>query len=214
VTRLGVLISGRGSNLDAILRARDDGRLACEPALVLSNRPQAGGLDIARRHGVPVQVLDHRRHADRAAFDRAVVHALRAARVELVALAGFDRLVTAELLAAFPERVLNVHPALLPAFKGLHAQRQALEYGARVTGATVHFVDEHMDHGPIILQGAVPIAQDDSEDSLAARVLEVEHAIYPTALRLCAEGRLRIDGRRVTILGRVPPLPPPMAWLP
>ena len=214
MTRLGVLLSGRGSNLDAILRAKDDGRLDCEPALVLSNRPQAGGLAIARQHGVPIQVLDHRAYAERQAFDRAVVDALRAARVELVALAGFDRLVTSQLLAAFPERVLNIHPALLPAFKGLHAQRQALEYGARITGATVHFVDEHMDHGPIILQGAVPIAPDDSEDSLTARVLAVEHAIYPVALQLCAHGRLRIDGRRVTIQGPLPSLPPPMAWLP
>jgi phosphoribosylglycinamide formyltransferase-1 len=211
--RLGVLVSGRGSNLEAILRAVAAGRLACEPALVLSNRPEAGALAIARAHGVETIVLDHRAHAGREAFDAAVVGALRERDVELVALAGFDRLVTGVLLAAFPERVYNVHPALLPAFKGLHAQRQALDYGARVTGATVHLVDEHMDHGPIVLQGAVPIAPDDSEATLAARVLAVEHVIFPAALQLCVEGRVRVVGRRVVIDGPQPPLPPPLLWL-
>src|SRR5262245_27463440 len=139
--RLGVLVSGRGSNLEAILRAITTRTLRCEPALVLSNRADARALDIARAHGVPTAVIDHRRHAERAAFDGEVVAALRERGVELLALAGFDRLLTPVLLEAFPERVYNVHPALLPAFKGLHAQRQALEYGARITGATVHLVD-------------------------------------------------------------------------
>jgi phosphoribosylglycinamide formyltransferase-1 len=212
--RLGVLVSGRGSNLEAILRAIAAGRLTCEVALVVSNRPGAAGLDIARAHGAPTLLLDHRQHGTRECFDAALLAALRQAGVELIALAGFDRLVTRLLLEAFPERVYNVHPALLPAFKGLHAQRQALDYGARITGATVHLVDEHMDHGPIVLQGAVAIAPDDTEATLAARILSVEHAIFPAALQLCAEGRVRIVGRRVCVDGPLPPLPAPMLWLP
>ena len=212
--RLGVLVSGRGSNLEALLRSIAVGRLACEPALVVSNRPGAAGLEIARAHAAPTLILDHREYASREQFDAALVAALRAAGVELVALAGFDRLVTRVLLEAFPERIYNVHPALLPAFKGLHAQRQALDYGARITGATVHLVDEHMDHGPIVLQGAVAIAPDDSEETLAARILAVEHAIFPAALHLCATGRVRVVGRRVVVTGALPPLPAPMLWLP
>jgi phosphoribosylglycinamide formyltransferase-1 len=212
--RLGVLVSGRGSNLEAILQAIAAGSLRCEPALVISNRGDARALDIARDHGAPTAVIDHRRHAERAAFDAEVVAALRDRGVELLALAGFDRLLTPVLLDAFPERVYNVHPALLPAFKGLHAQRQALEYGARITGATVHLVDQHVDHGPIVLQGAVPIAPDDTEATLAARILSVEHAIFPAALQLCAEGRVRVVGRRVILDGALPPLPAPMLWLP
>src|SRR5262245_21722196 len=210
--RLGVLVSGRGSNLEAILRAIDAGSIACEPTLVLSNRPHDRALDIARAHGATTAVIDHRRYGDRTAFDAEVVDTLRAARVELIALAGFDRLLTPVLLDAFPERIYNVHPALLPAFKGLHAQRQALEYGARITGATVHLVDQHMDHGPIVLQGAVPVAPDDTEATLAARILAVEHAVFPAALQLCVEGRVRVVGRRVIIDGVLPPLPAPMLW--
>jgi phosphoribosylglycinamide formyltransferase-1 len=212
--RLGLLVSGRGSNLEAILRAIADGHLACEAAVVVSNRPGASGLAIARSHGAPTATLDHHQHASREDFDAAVVATLRTAGVELVALAGFDRLVTGVLLGAFPGRVFNIHPALLPAFKGLHAQRQALDYGARITGATVHLVDEHMDHGPIVLQGAVPIAPDDTEEVLSARILAVEHRIYPMALQLAATRRLRIVGRRVVVEGALPPLPPPMLWLP
>jgi phosphoribosylglycinamide formyltransferase-1 len=158
-------------------------------------------------------VIDHRSFARREDFDAAVVAALRDAGVELVVLAGFDRLVTPVLLNAFPGRIVNIHPALLPAFKGLHAQRQALEYGARVTGATVHFVDEHLDHGPIILQGAVAVAPDDTEDSLTRRVLEVEHIIYPDAIQLIAEGRVHLDGRRVRISGEgTPPAALVVRW--
>ena len=145
-------------------------------------------------------MIDHRAFADREAFDAAVVEALRAAGVELVVLAGFDRLVTRVLLTAFPGRVINIHPALLPAFPGLHAQRQALEHGVRITGATVHFVDEQTDHGAIILQGAVVVRPDDSEESLTRRILDVEHAIYPAAIQLIAEGRLVVEGRHVRIL--------------
>ncbi len=207
VLTLGVLISGSGTNLQAILDRIADRRLDARLALVISNRSDVGGLTRAQRAGVATLVLDHRRTTGREAYDAAVVDALRAAGVDTVALAGFDRLVTGVLLAAFPGRVLNIHPALLPAFKGLHAQRQALEYGVHVTGATVHFVDEHLDHGPIILQGAVPVRPDDTEETLRYRILEVEHAIYPQALQLLAENRLVVEGRRVRILGDVPAIP-------
>jgi phosphoribosylglycinamide formyltransferase 1 len=201
VLTAGVLISGSGTNLQAILDRIAAGTLVCRIGVVLSNRPTAGGLERARAAGVPTSVLDHRGFATRHAYDAAVVEALRAADVELVVLAGFDRLVTRVLLDAFPGRVMNIHPALLPAFKGLQAQRQALEYGVRITGATVHFVDEETDHGPIILQGAVVVAPDDTEQTLARRILEVEHTIYPAAIQLFAEGRLSIRGRSVHIAG-------------
>jgi len=204
VITAGVLISGAGTNLQAILDRIADGTLDCRTALVISNRDQAAGLERARRAGVPTRVIDHRAFAGRETFDAALVEALRAAGVELVVLAGFDRLVTRVLLAAFPGRVINIHPALLPAFPGLHAQRQALEHGARITGATVHFVDEQTDHGPIILQGAVVVRPDDSEESLTRRILEVEHVIYPAAIQLIAEGRLLVDGRHVRILRERP----------
>lgn len=205
---LGVLISGSGTNLQAILDRIAAGRLDARVAAVVSNRDGVLGLQRAERAGVPTHVIDHRRYARREEFDAAIVAVLRAAGVELVALAGFDRLVTPVLLDAYPGRILNVHPALLPAFKGLHAQRQALEYGVRITGATVHFVDEHLDHGPIILQGAVAVADDDTEETLTRRVLEVEHAIYSDAIQLVAEGRVRIEGRHVRIAAAPPPPPP------
>ncbi len=198
---VGVLVSGSGTNLQAILDRVAAGTLDCRVAVVIANRPGAVGLERARRAGVPTQVIGHREHPTREAYDGALVAALRAAGVELVVLAGFDRLVTRVLLDAFPGRVMNIHPALLPAFQGLHAQRQALEYGVRMAGATVHFVDEETDHGPIILQGALFVAPDDTEDSLARRILELEHAIYPAAIQLFAEGRLAVEGRRVRIAG-------------
>jgi phosphoribosylglycinamide formyltransferase-1 len=204
VLGVGVLISGSGTNLQAILDRAADGRSGFRVRLVISNRAGAAGLARAAAAGVPARVIDHRSFASRESFDAALVAALREAQVELVALAGFDRLVTRVLLAAFPERVLNVHPALLPAFKGLHAQRQALEYGVKIAGATVHLVDEDMDHGPIVIQGAVPVHPDDSEATLRERILAVEHAIYPLAIQLAAEGRVVVEGRRVTIRGPRP----------
>jgi phosphoribosylglycinamide formyltransferase-1 len=210
VATVGVLVSGSGSNLQAMLDAVAAGTLPARIALVVSNRPAVRALERAAAAGVATRVVPHRDFPSREAFDAAVVEALRNAGVDVVALAGFDRLVTPVLLRAFPGRVLNVHPALLPAFKGLHAQRQALEYGVRIAGATVHLVDEAMDHGPIVLQGAVAVAPDDTEESLSRRILAVEHVIYPAALRLLAEGRLEVEGRRVRIRGEVPPLPPPL----
>jgi phosphoribosylglycinamide formyltransferase 1 len=199
VITAGVLISGTGTNLQAIIDRVADGSLDCRIALVISNRAQATGLERARRAAIPTRVIDHHEFATREAFDGALADALRAAGVELLVLAGFDRLITRVLLDAFPNRIVNVHPALLPAFKGLHAQRQALAYGARITGATVHFVDEAADHGPIILQGAILVAPDDTEETLAQRILELEHRLYPAAIQLFAQGRLVIEGRRVRI---------------
>jgi phosphoribosylglycinamide formyltransferase-1 len=209
VLTLGVLVSGSGTNLQAILDRIADRALDARVGLVVSNRPGARALERAAAAGVPTRVLDHR-GARREDYDAALVDALRAAAVDLVVLAGFDRLVTRVLLDAFPHRVMNVHPALLPAFKGLHAQRQAVEYGVRVAGATVHFVDENVDHGPIILQGAVVVDPDDDADALAARILELEHRLYPDAIRLFGEGRLQVIGRSVRILGPRPPIPPPL----
>jgi phosphoribosylglycinamide formyltransferase 1 len=194
---LAILISGRGSNLGAILRAVQEKRLDAQVDLVLSNRPEAAGLRFAAEAGVATAVLRHGDYADRASYDAALVATLREHGVDTIALAGFDRLVTDVLLRAFPGRVVNVHPALLPAFKGLHAQRQALEYGARITGVTVHLVDEQMDHGPIIAQAAVPVLDDDTEETLAERVLAEEHRLYPLALQRLAQGELRVVGRRV-----------------
>ncbi len=194
---LGILISGRGSNLEAILAASSEGRLHARPRIVISNRAGAGGLALAARRGVPTAVVAHGDFARREDFDQALVDALRAHDVDTVALAGFDRLVTPQLLDAFPHRVVNVHPALLPAFPGLHAQRQALEYGAKVTGVTIHLVDEQMDHGPILAQAAVPVLDGDTEETLSARILEQEHRLYPLALQMLTRSPLQIEGRRV-----------------
>jgi phosphoribosylglycinamide formyltransferase-1 len=199
VVSAGVLISGSGTNLQAMIDHIAAERLACTIRVVVSNRAAAAGLVRAAAAGIPTCVIDHRTFARREAFDAAVVDALHRASVDLVLLAGFDRLVTRVLLSAFPLRVMNVHPALLPSFPGLHAQRQALDHGVKIAGATVHFVDEHTDHGPIIIQGAVPVEPDDTEETLRARILAVEHEIYPTAVQLFAEGRLRVEGRRVLI---------------
>ena len=204
----GVLISGAGTNLRAILACIAAGELDCTVRIVVSNRPTAAGLTHAEAAGVPTRVLEHGRFATRDDFDRAVIDVLCEAGVELVVLAGFDRLISPRFVAAFPSRIMNIHPGLLPAFKGLHAQRDALEYGVKLAGATVHFVDEETDHGPIIVQGAVPVSSDDTEETLRGRILAVEHAIYPAAIQLYAEGRLAIEGRRVRVLGRPPPLPP------
>ena len=167
--------------------------------LVVVNRPGVGAIARAEAAGVAVRVLPHEQHPSREAYDDVLVAALREAGVEIVALAGFMRLLTARLLWAFPGRVLNIHPSLLPAFPGLHAQRQALEYGVKVSGCTVHFVDEGLDRGPIVLQSAVPVLDEDDEAALAARILAEEHRIYPQAVRLLAEGRLVTRGRRVIV---------------
>jgi phosphoribosylglycinamide formyltransferase 1 len=194
--RLGVLISGRGSNLQSIIDAVQSRALEATIAVVISNRPDAAGLKCGREAGIEALYLNPREHPDRLAYDRALADALGARSVDLVCLAGFMRLVGAPLMDAFPNRILNVHPSLLPAFPGLEAQRQALAHGVRVSGATVHLVTEELDGGPIVLQSAVPVLDDDSVDSLSARILVEEHRIYPQAIRLVLEGGWRLDGRR------------------
>lgn len=199
--KLGVLISGEGTNLQAMIDAVARGALRAEIRVVISNRPRAGGLERARRHGIEAEAISHRGFATREDFDRALVAALRARDVDLVACAGFMRLLSPVMLRAFPSRIMNIHPALCPAFPGVDAQRQALEYGVRFTGCTVFFVTEGVDDGPVIIQAVVPVYPDDDEARLAARIHAEEHRIYPAAIRLYQEGRLRIEGRRVMIAG-------------
>ena len=195
--RVAVLISGRGSNMAALIEAAKDKTYPAEIVVVVSNRPDAGGLVTARAAGIATEVVDHTQFGkDRAAFERALQSVLEQHRVEIVCLAGFMRLLTPWFVDQWPGRLLNIHPALLPAFKGLDTHRRALEAGAKVHGATVHFVVPEMDLGPIVAQGAVAVAADDTEETLAKRVLAVEHRIYPLALKLVAEGRVRVvDGR-------------------
>jgi phosphoribosylglycinamide formyltransferase-1 len=193
---IGVLISGRGSNLQALIEAIDERRLAARIAVVISNRADAGGLDRARAAGIETLVVDHRAFPNRDAFDRALATELGARRVSLVCLAGFMRLVGAPLLEAFPNRILNVHPSLLPAFPGVDAQRQALEHGVKIAGATVHLVTAELDGGPIVVQTTVPVRDADTPEMLAARILIEEHRIYPDAVRIVLDGGWTIDGRR------------------
>ena len=197
--KIAVLASGSGSNLQAIIDEIAAGLLPAELCLVISDKPDAYALQRAQKANVPTKILLPQDFASRLDYDAQLVQILQAAKVEVVALAGYMRLGPPTLLNAFPQRVLNIHPALLPSFPGLHAQRQAFEYGVKVAGCTVHFVDEGMDSGPIILQAPVPVLDTDDADSLAARILEQEHIIYPLALRLLAEGKLHIVGRRVQI---------------
>jgi phosphoribosylglycinamide formyltransferase-1 len=196
-----VLVSGRGSNLQALIDATGNGRLEATIAVVISNVAGAGGLDRARNAGIETAVLDHRGWPSRDDYDRALVEELRAHDVDLVCLAGYMRLLSPVLIAAYPGRVLNVHPSLLPAFPGLDAQRQAWEHGVKVSGATVHLVDEGLDTGSIVLQEAVPVADDDTPQTLAARILEAEHRIYPEAVRRVLSGRLTRAGRRLVAEG-------------
>jgi phosphoribosylglycinamide formyltransferase 1 len=196
VKRLGILISGRGSNFEAIADHVAAGRLDAEVAVVLSNRPSARGLELARERGLDAVCIPSLGQ-DRLTYDRLLIDELKRRRVDLVCLAGFMRLLSAEFISAFSERVLNIHPSLLPAFPGLDAQHQALEHGVKITGCTVHFVDEHLDAGPIVAQAAVPVLETDTVDSLSARILEQEHRIYSEAIRLVLSGEYRIVGRRV-----------------
>jgi phosphoribosylglycinamide formyltransferase-1 len=197
--RLGILLSGRGSNFEAIADNVAAGRLQAEIAAVISNREEARGLEIARQRGLPALCLPSK-GIPREEYDRRVVEELKSREVELVCLAGFMRLLSAEFCRAFPMRILNIHPSLLPAFPGLDAQKQALEHGVKISGCTVHFVDEKLDAGPIIVQAAVPVLDDDTEESLAARILAEEHRIYSEAVRMILSERWRIDGRRVIFL--------------
>ena len=198
---IGVLISGGGTNLQAIIDAIESGRLDARIEIVLSNRADAYGLVRAQNHGLAAEVLDHKQFPSREAFDQAVVEILRGRGVKLVVLAGFMRLLSPVLVKAFSNRIMNIHPALLPSFPGLHVQKQALEHGVRFSGCTGHCVNEECDEGPIIIQAVVPVFQADTEESLATRILEQEHRIYPRAIQLYSEGRLRVAGRRVLVDG-------------
>ncbi|MBU4532084.1 MAG: phosphoribosylglycinamide formyltransferase [Eubacteriales bacterium] len=195
--KIGVLASGRGSNLQAILDATLDGRLPAEVAVVISDDPQAYALERARTHGIPLHSVELAGKPSKQAYEEEIVRILREHGVGLVCLAGYMRIVSPVMLRAFPNRMINIHPSLLPSFPGLHAQRQALDYGVRFSGCTVHFVDEGVDSGPIIIQAVVPVLQDDTEDTLSARILEQEHRIYVEAVRLYALGKLTIKGRKV-----------------
>lgn len=205
-TRVAVLISGRGSNMAALIEAAKRADYPAEIVLVVSNVPDAGGLATAAAAGIATTKVDHRQFGkDRAAFERALQDVLLQHRIELVCLAGFMRLLTPWFIDQWPQRMLNVHPALLPAFKGLDTHRRALEAGVKLHGATVHFVVPEMDSGPIIAQGAVPVHEHDTQAALAARVLAVEHRIYPLALQLVAEGRVTVDGNRCRIADAAAP---------
>ena len=198
--RLGILISGRGSNFEAIAGNIAAGRLDAEISVVISNRPEARGLAIARERGLPGVCIPSK-GLDREIYDRQVIDELRSRQVDLVCLAGFMRLLSAHFVREFPLGILNIHPSLLPAFPGLDAQQQALEHGVKITGCTVHFVDEYLDAGPIVIQSAVPVCDNDTVDSLSARILEQEHRIYTEAIRIVLGGHFRIEGRRVIQYG-------------
>lgn len=194
--RLGILLSGRGSNFEAIARNVTNGSIDAEIAVVISNRAAARGLETARALGLAAVSIPSK-GVERVAYDRLVIAELRRREVDLVCLAGFMRMLSREFVEVFPNRILNIHPSLLPAFPGLDAQHQAWEHGVKVSGCTVHFVDEHLDHGPIVLQAAVPVLAEDTAETLAARILEREHMIYSEAIRVVLAGRWRIEGRRV-----------------
>jgi phosphoribosylglycinamide formyltransferase-1 len=198
--RIGVLLSGRGSNFEALAESVRAGRIpSAEIAIVISHREGAPGIERARARGIPAEVIPSK-GLEREAYDRQVVAALQSKHVDLVCLAGYMRLLSPYFIESFRGRILNIHPSLLPAFPGLEAQRQALEHGVKIAGCTVHFVDESLDAGPIVLQAAVPVRDDDTEESLSARILAEEHRIYSEAVRIVLEGRYRIEGRRVIIL--------------
>ena len=194
--RIGVLISGRGSNLQALIDAVAAKTLQAHIALVISNKADAAGLDRARAAGIETMVLDHRSFSSRDDYDTAIAQELQARSVSLVCLAGFMRLVGPRLLEAFPNAILNIHPSLLPAFPGVNAQRQALDHGVKITGATVHLVTGELDGGPIIVQAPVPVRDDDTVDVLSARILIEEHRLYPEAVRIVLDARCRLEGRR------------------
>ena len=196
--RLGILISGRGSNFAAIADNVASGRLDAEIAVVISNRPEAAGLEAARAGGLDAVCLPSK-GLDREVYDRMLVAELRKHGVELVCLAGFMRLLSAGFIREFPNRILNIHPSLLPAFPGLDAQHQALAHGVKITGCTVHFVDEDLDAGPIVIQAAVPVMDDDTEETLSARILKQEHRIYSEAIGIVIAGKYRVEGRRVLV---------------
>ena len=196
---IGVLVSGGGSNLQSIIDHIEGGTLDAEIKVVLSNNPDAYALERCRKHKISSVVIDHRRFDCRENYDRRAIAILESSSVELVVMAGFMRILSPEFFRAFPQRIINIHPALLPAFPGMHVQQKALEYGVKFAGCTVHFADEGIDTGPIIIQSVVPVYEDDTTDTLSTRILKEEHRIYPQAIQYYAEGRIVIEGRKVLI---------------
>ena len=202
--KIAILVSGNGTNLQSIIDAIEAGILDAKIAVVISNNPNAFALERAVSHNIPTEVLPNNAYPSREEYDRKVIEILTSRNVDLVVLAGFMRIITGTLINTFPMGIMNIHPALLPAFPGLNVQREAIEHGVKFSGATVHFVDEGVDTGPIIIQAVVPVHDDDSVERLAARILKEEHRIYPQAIQLFAEGKLEINGRRVIIKGSRP----------
>lgn len=198
--RLGILISGTGSNMKSIVAACEAGEVPAEVAIVISNRADAPGIEWAAEHGLETAVLSHKDFTDRETHDLAIVEQLHETKVDWVCLAGYMRLLSEYFVDAYPNRILNIHPALLPAFPGLHGQRQAWKYGVKVSGCTVHLVDLELDHGPIVIQRSVPVLTDDDEDKLSARILEQEHIAYPEALRVLLTQSWSLDGRRLVFI--------------
>ena len=201
---IGVLASGRGSNFQAIIDAIENGSLKARIVLLVTDNPNAYAIERARKHGIEPLIMVPRQYATRNDYYKAVVRELKTREAGLVVLAGFMRIIGKPLIDAYRDRIMNIHPALLPSFPGLHGQKQAEEYGVRISGCTVHFVDEGMDTGPIIIQAAVPVSFEDTEDSLSERILKLEHKIFPEAIRLFSEGRLAVIGRKVKIAGAAP----------
>jgi phosphoribosylglycinamide formyltransferase-1 len=197
--KLGVLISGNGSNLQSIIDHIEKGSLTAVIKIVISNNPNAYGITRAKKHGIPFVVLKNGDFKNKEEFDLELIRILESKCVDLVILAGFMRIISPTILKAFPQKIMNIHPALLPSFPGIHGQKQALDYGVKISGCTVHFVDEGVDTGPIIIQSAVQVFDDDTEETLAARILTDEHRIYPQAIQLFAEGKIEIKGRKVRI---------------
>jgi phosphoribosylglycinamide formyltransferase-1 len=201
---IGVLASGRGSNFQSIIDAIESGTLKARIVLLITDNPNAFALERARNHGIETLIMPPNLYATRNDYFKAVVQELRIREVGLVVLAGFMRIIGKPLIEAYRDKIMNIHPALLPSFPGLHGQKQAQDYGVRISGCTVHFVDEGMDTGPIIIQAAVPVSFDDTEDSLSERILKLEHKIFPEAIRLYSEGRIEVTGRKVKIAGAEP----------
>jgi len=201
--RIGVLVSGRGSNLQALIDAYQAEKIKGEIALVISDNPTAYALERCKKHNIPHKVVLRRDFQTKADFEREMVRLLMERGVELVVLAGFMRVLSSEFLKAFPMKVINIHPSLIPAFQGLNAQKQAIEYGAKISGCTVHFVTEELDNGPVIIQACVPVLPEDTEESLSERILKFEHKILPQAVKWISEGRVKVDGRKVVVEGAV-----------
>lgn len=203
--KIGVLVSGSGTNLQSIIDRCEDGGLSAQIACVISNNEKAFALERATKHSIPAVCLKHTEFAGRTAYDEELVKVLRSHEVDLVVLAGFMRIITPVFIEAFPNAIMNIHPALLPSFPGLHAQRQAVEYGVKITGCTVHFVDAGTDTGPIIMQATVPIDDDDTEESVSSKIQAEEHRIFPKAIQLYVENRLKVEGRKVLVLNKTTP---------